>query len=167
MGVNMAGFEKLLGKAKEHLEAGEEVISGVKGGYETKMFGHDTVRDAVFLATNRRLILYSKKLTGHEIEIFPYSAISSIELSKGLMGHKIVVSAAGNKATMKWIKKGEVKKFVSDVKIRIGKKEEKSQDPETGVDIPNQIKKLAELKDQGILSEEEFETKKKELLAKL
>lgn len=34
-------------------------------------------------------------------------------------------------------------------------------------DIPTQIKKLAELKDQGILTPDEFEQKKKELLARL
>lgn len=35
------------------------------------------------------------------------------------------------------------------------------------IDIPEQIKKLAELKEQGILTEDEFETKKKELLSKI
>ncbi|MGZ8897898.1 MAG: SHOCT domain-containing protein [Halobacteriota archaeon] len=34
-------------------------------------------------------------------------------------------------------------------------------------DVTEQIKKLAELRDQGILTEEEFQVKKKELLAKL
>ncbi len=34
-------------------------------------------------------------------------------------------------------------------------------------DVTEQIKKLAELHDQGILTDEEFQTKKKELLAKL
>lgn len=34
-------------------------------------------------------------------------------------------------------------------------------------DIPEQIRKLSELKDQGILTEQEFEYKKKELLAKM
>ncbi len=34
-------------------------------------------------------------------------------------------------------------------------------------DVTEQIKKLAELHDQGILTDEEFETKKKELLARL
>lgn len=35
------------------------------------------------------------------------------------------------------------------------------------VDIPEQIRKLAELRDQGILDEDEFQTKKKELLDRL
>ncbi|MGZ8892956.1 MAG: SHOCT domain-containing protein [Halobacteriota archaeon] len=34
-------------------------------------------------------------------------------------------------------------------------------------DVTEQIKKLAELRDQGILTDEEFQVKKKELLAKL
>ncbi len=34
-------------------------------------------------------------------------------------------------------------------------------------DVTEQIRKLGELRDQGILTEEEFQTKKKELLAKL
>ncbi|MGB8312123.1 MAG: SHOCT domain-containing protein [Halobacteriota archaeon] len=35
------------------------------------------------------------------------------------------------------------------------------------IDIPEQIRKLAELKDQSILTEEEFQTKKQELLSKM
>lgn len=38
---------------------------------------------------------------------------------------------------------------------------------EIQVDIPVQIKKLAELRDSGILTDTEFESKKKELLAKM
>jgi hypothetical protein len=34
-------------------------------------------------------------------------------------------------------------------------------------DIPTQIKKMSDLKDQGILTKEEFETKKKDLLSKM
>lgn len=37
----------------------------------------------------------------------------------------------------------------------------------TGIDIPEQIKKLSELKEQGILSQEEFDTKKTELLSRI
>lgn len=46
---------------------------------------------------------------------------------------------------------------------------EKSKNNEVAAstDIPLQIKKLADLKDQGILTEDEFETKKKELLSKM
>jgi hypothetical protein len=39
--------------------------------------------------------------------------------------------------------------------------------PPSNVGIPEQIEKLAKLKDQGILSKEEFDAKKKELLARM
>lgn len=168
-------------KSKEHLEPGEKIITGVKGAYETKRFGQDSVRNGVFLATDKRIIFFAKKLTGYDMEVFPYSTISSIEMGKGIMGHKITFFASGNKAAMKWIKEGNIQEFINEVKGRIGVKEDGGGAPiptvveggggapiPTSEDgIPTQIKKLAELKDQGILSEEEFEAKKKELLEKM
>ena len=162
----MASLKNLIEKAKEHLDEGEAVLVGIKGSYEIERLGRASVRSGVFLATSKKALFYAKKLTGYDLEVFPYSNISSIESSKGMMGHKITLFASGNKATMKWIKEGDADKFIAEVRGRIGKKEEgpvaAAQD-----DIPTQIKKLAELKEQGILSEEEFETKKKELLAKM
>lgn len=38
---------------------------------------------------------------------------------------------------------------------------------QTGQDIPEQIKKLAELRDQGVISVEEFEAKKTDLLDRM
>lgn len=162
----MGKLDRLKEKAKEHLDPDEEVIQGIMGSYEMKRMGHDSVRTGVFLATNKRLVFYAKKLTGYDLEVFPYSTISSIEMGKSLMGHKVKFFASGNQASMKWIKEGDVPKFIEEVKGRIGKKEEIKTAPASD-DIPAQIKKLADLKDQGILSEREFETKKKELLAKM
>ena len=48
------------------------------------------------------------------------------------------------------------------------KKPKKTSVPKSeAVDIPEQIKKLSDLKDQGILTEEEFQSKKKDLLDKM
>lgn len=163
----MNGSNKLTKKAKEHLEPEEKIIETIKGSYETKIMGKDSVRKGILLATDKRLVFYAKKLTGYDLEVFPYSTISSIEMSKGLMGHKITFFASGNKATVKWISDKNIQAFVSEIKNRIGKKEEARVVAETTIDVPDQIKKLSELKDQGILSEEEFEGKKKELLSKM
>lgn len=165
----MANLDKLIEKAKEHFEPNENVIAAVLGAYETKIMGQDSQRNGILIASNKRLLFYAKKLTGFDLEVFPYSTISSIEMSKRLMGHKITIYASGNKATVKWIQKGDVQKFMEEAKARIGKKEVKEIIPESPLlqDIPEQIRKLAELRDQGILSETEFEIKKKELLAKM
>lgn len=149
--------------AKEHLESDEPVSAAVMGSYETKRFGGDSVRTGVFIATDRRILLYAKKMGGYEMESFPYSNVSSIESSKGLMGGSISFFASGNKAKMKWIKAGDEQAFVAHVRDRIGKK---SSAP-TGNDVASQIQKLASLRDAGILTEEEFAAKKTEMLARL
>lgn len=156
----MAKHDKFLDKLQEHLDEGETVQHSVFGAYETKIMGNDSVRNGIFAATNKRLVFYSKKLTGYDLEVFPYSNISSIEMGKNMMGHHISFFSSGNKAHMKWIKNNGVAEFVSYVKAQMGKK-----DAGGGASDPmDQLKKLAELKQQGILTEEEFAAKKKQLL---
>ena len=42
------------------------------------------------------------------------------------------------------------------------------QEPQTAtIDVTEQIKKLGELRDQGLLAEQEFDSKKQELLARM
>jgi hypothetical protein len=113
----MAKLDKLLEQAREHLDAGEDVVSAVQGTYETKIAGSDSVRKGAFIATDRRLVFYAKKLTGYDLESYPYDHVSSIEMSKGMMGHEITFFASGNKMHMKWIdKKQDVSGFVSAVR---------------------------------------------------
>ncbi|MCG2700577.1 PH domain-containing protein [Candidatus Parcubacteria bacterium] len=148
----------------------EKIYYVISGQYEIKILGKDSIRKGIFLTTNKSLIFYAKKLIGYDFEVFPYSNISSIEMSKGIMGYSISFFASGNKAKMKWIKeirKGDVKKFIECVKENIGKKIVKDNLQKPVLDVTEQIKRLAELKEQGILTDEEFNSKKKELLLKL
>lgn len=106
---------------------------------------------------------------GYDLEVFPFEKITSIEQSKGLMGHKITFFASGNKSTIKWINEGNVDQFYTYVNSMIGKQKNKEQAFITVPvdDIPTQIKKLSDLKDSGILTEEQFEKKKIELLNRM
>ncbi len=164
----MAKLDKLLAQVREHLDEGEDVVSAVQGSYETKIAGNDTVRKGLFVATDRRLVFYAKKLTGYDLESFPYDHISSIEMGKGMMGHQITFFASGNKVHMKWIdKKQDVAGFVSTVRSRMkggagGDGAATAKAP--AEDTLEQIRMLAQLRDEGILSEEEFQTKKTQLL---
>jgi hypothetical protein len=163
----VANIEKLIGQAREYFEPGESPVASVYGAYETKIMGSDSVRNGIFIATNKRLLFYGKKLFGYDLEIFPYSNISSIEMGKNMMGHHISFFASGNKASMKWIKKGDVPGFVEQVKSQIGKKAQVISSSDSKTDIAEQITKLAELRDKGILSEEEFQSKKRDMLSRM
>ena len=72
-----------------------------------------------------------------------------------------------NTVRMKWISNGDVQQFIEYVRSKMGQTKEENAPSESTEDVPDQIRKLAELKDQSILTEGEFESKKKELLAKL
>jgi len=117
----MANQEKLLKKIESHLEDEEKVEQSVMGTYETKRNGIETVRSGVLVATNKKVLFFSSRLTGFDMEAFPYSNISSIELGKNLMGSKITLLTSGNRVDVKWIKPKGLPEFITLVKSRIGK----------------------------------------------
>jgi hypothetical protein len=157
----MAKLDKLNKQVQEHLEPGEEILYSVQGQYETKRFGQDSLRSGAFFATNKRLVFFAKKLTGFDIEVFPYSSISSIEMSKGLMGHKMSFFASGNKVSMKWIQKGDIKELVSFIREKLGHKEQVHVD-----DSVSKLERLASMKEKGLITDEEFQSEKKKILEK-
>lgn len=156
----MAKIEKLKEQAFTHLDSNEKVVATVMGAYESKIMGKDTVRNGVFIATDKRIVFYGKKMLGYDLEFFPLSNISSIEVSKGLMGHTISFFASGNKVNMKWINVGEVQKFINYVKESVGKKRETA----AHIDSTEELRKYKSLLDEGIITEEEFDAKKKQIL---
>ena len=155
----MDTIESLLKQAAQHIKrkTGEEFIATVMGA--TGSFGV-----GVLIATNKRLVYFARKIVGFEFEIMPYSNVSSIEVSEGVRGHSIQVIAPGNTFAIKWIKVGQVSEFVEHVKAMIGTNEELLL---SSSDVLDQVKNLAELKEQGILTEDEFQSKKQRLLSKI
>ena len=157
---------------KDHLELNETPLAVVMGDYESAAMGQQ-VRAGIFIATNQRVVLFIKKLFGYELESFPYSSIASLESSKKFLGHRIRFFTSGNKCTMSHITEHRLKDingFIEIIRNNMGVSPSTSlneTDQDESDDIPSQIEKLSHLKLKGILTEEEFDSKKKELLAKL
>lgn len=162
--VNNKKISKQLKFAQEHLEPDEKVFEGVFGAYETKSLGNDTVKNGIFLATDRRLFFFGKRTFGFDSESFPYSNISSIEFGKKAMGHTLSFYASGYRVQMKWINYGDIAAFVNFVKSKMNEKNIKSNSTTSAPTSVEQVKEMKELLDMGIITLEEFETKKKELL---
>lgn len=155
----MAKKDKLLKLAEEYLD-GETVKHSILGAYETEIMGKDTVRNGVFIATETRVVFYGKRTFGYDLEDYPYSNISSIESGKKAMGRYINFFASGNKVKMKWINDKEIDEFMTFVKSKIGKKESAPVQES----VADEIRKYKALLDEGIITEDEFESKKKGLL---
>ena len=175
--ARIARIDRLTELAKEHLDTSEEIVAVIFGWLEN-------LREGILIATDKRVVSYYKRiLGGYEFEVFPYSNMSSIEVSKELLGHCVSFYVSNNKMRMTRIQTERVswwfrqfgceqkfvtvQKFIEHVRSKMGKNGEQNTLSEPTVDVTEQIRKLAELKDQGILTTDEFETKKTELLAKL
>ncbi|HOX11246.1 MAG TPA: SHOCT domain-containing protein, partial [Candidatus Moranbacteria bacterium] len=101
----------------------------------------------------------------------PLNMVGGASFKKGLiMSEVIISSSAGTRIELVQImskKIGEeIVKTVNDARSKFSSQSSNSSSS-TNQSIPEQIKKLSELKDQGILTEDEFNKKKSELLAKM
>lgn len=124
--------------------------------------------NGILVATNKRLIFVDKGLIyGLRVEDFPYEKISSIQYETGMLMGKIIIFASGNKAEIKQVVKAQAKNFGDYVRARISKVQEHvgiEKQNTNNDDMTSQLEKLAELKEKGILTEEEFSAKKKSIL---
>jgi len=124
-------------------------------------------RNGLLVATNKRLIFIDKGIFSLKVEDFPYDKITSIQYSTGLLWGEIDIFASGNKAEIKQVPKDLVRDFADYVRAKItkvphsGTAQPQSTPPN---DLINQLERLVKLKEQGVLTEEEFQLQKAKLL---
>lgn len=138
----------------------EELLNLVQGMYNTSQ--------GILIETNRRLIFIDKGIFGGlKVEDFPYDKISSIQYSTGIMFGKVTIFTSGNRAEITQIDKVHVRVFAETVRARIsggGEKKEKKEQFNTPASAADEIIKYKSLLDAGVLTQDEFDVKKKELL---
>ncbi|PJI10112.1 MULTISPECIES: PH domain-containing protein [Clostridium] len=119
--------------------------------------------------TNKRvLFLYRTgffELKQKEIQL---EQINSISQQSGYASGDLEIGYGVSKIIMEGVSEKAIKLFIDAVNIAKEELKNKSGHAEVKQEsIPQQIKELAELKDSGILTEEEFSQKKSELLARM
>ena len=166
-----------LSRIKKFLKPGEKVLmiareSRIRPG--GTMFGPNTI-----YATDRRLILRNPRSLGlrsniHEIW---YNSITSVNLKKGVLSSEVVITGPGITEEMgdifhlndnrlpgiPAIPKNEAVKLVNIINDGI----ERARGNEGAIPSAtpyDELKKLKELLDLGIISQDEYEQKKKEIL---
>ena len=141
----------------------EQIHDIVQGSYDSG-FG-------ILVSTDRRLIFVNKGMIyGLKVEDFPNDKITSIQYETKLLFGSITIFASGNKAVVKDVDKNQVRTFSEGVRARVAagsfpatEQPSPSGGP-TENDMAGQLEKLAALKEKGILTEEEFTAKKKQIL---
>jgi len=180
---------KEIEKIAERLDEGEKVLEVAKQS-RIKPGAALTSPNTVF-ATDRRLIIRNPTMLGarENIEDFEYDNLTNIKLEKGLFSSTLVITAPGmgtaaRNSTMSgllpWgrnedgsidgIPKDKAENILKIVRNAIVKAKKESQKPVQVVQqtsTADELAKLAKLKEQGILSDKEFDKMKKDLISKI
>lgn len=144
------------------IRAGERVVELGQGTYGDKQ--------GLLVLTNERLFFFEKSLMNQTVEEFEISAISSIEAQKKMSGERLVIHASGNKSEIKNMSNGQsdaISRGFRSVKQQGSTPAAPAAPAPAAPDVLDQIAKLSSLKDAGVLTEEEFQTKKADLLDRL
>jgi Short C-terminal domain/Bacterial PH domain len=160
-------------------------IRGTKPGYGVGLLSVNII------ATTSRVIISTRKPTGNDITDIPYSQITSVEYKQAqfsacpiTINNNIVVNSLNRDTPIEMVKL--IHEKVSHLcGVSIALEHNKGFNSESwsfwaprilatpvrsaasSEPITDQIKKLSELRDDGILTKEEFESKKSELLKRM
>jgi predicted nucleotidyltransferase len=108
------------------------------------------------LITDKRVIFWGRGLGSNSTDAFAHRDISSVDAHQGLLMGDIVLNVKGAKEKFQSIPKMDVHVAAKLIRVLM----EQSQAPgavPSANSIPDQIKKLAELRDVGVLTEAEFQ----------
>lgn len=155
-------------KITHRLDKGEQV-QFIARQSKHRPGGSFTTPDTIFV-TNKRIVIRDPSLLGvrENIVSVSYDKITSIELERGVFSSKIIIRAPGFADEMEAISKKAAEQIVQYVKNSMDKIKIESQKGllELKESIADELLKLADLKEKGVLSDEEFLKMKKDLLNK-
>jgi len=154
-----------------HLKHGETVQFFLEGWIgEVMGKGDKTQHNGMFILTNERACFYRKGFLGEVLETIPLRRLSSVE-TRSLMGYRVLRLHTSHDDLA--FKTFEAKDLFDRVYARIEELRHvdaasaASAAPSAQDGPLEQLKKLGELRDAGILTDAEFAAKKAELLARL
>ena len=166
-------LRRRLGKAEQVLLDGEEIVDGATGMIRVHRMGQTTARQGVVIATDRRVVLFTRKLGGYDVQDFAYGLLTSVDHKKGVMYGDLHLNASGDRAYVKQIPKADIERLAQSIRDRLAmahrpdEQSVSSARPEaeaSASDPHEELRKLAALRDDGIITEEDFEAKKRQLL---
>jgi hypothetical protein len=174
---------KEIEKIADRLDDDEAVLEVAKQG-RMNPGGAITTPNTIF-ATDKRLIIRNPTMLGarQNVEYFDYDKITNIKLEKGIFSSTIVLSYPGmdklaglltwgreDDGEIKGLQKDKADNILQIVRNAIVEAKKESQKPVQVVQqtsTADELAKLAKLKEQGILSDKEFDKMKKDLISKM
>lgn len=150
---------KLETYVREMLSEDEELIR-MKTKY---VVYNDDNFDGVLAITNKRVIFHNDSLFKGKVTVeYPFNKIITIEQDKD----EIKLIGSGIKAEFKMFSLSDIEEMAQALREQLEKfnSHDKESSNNAKTDFISQLERLAELKKQGILTEEEFQDQKKRIL---
>lgn len=146
----------------EHLHDGETVRFLAQGTYEDKQ--------GIVALTDQRLLFLFHGVMSRAQEDFPLRGITSVQTKSGLMTGDLQVTVSGMKSTIGKVLRGDLEPLAAAIREGMAAAQRAPSAepaPPAGADPYEALSKLAQLRDAGVLSEEEFAAKKQEILSRM
>jgi hypothetical protein len=143
-------MDKYLSGLSPHLSPSEDVDAAVLGSYETYRFRTYTTRMGLLAATSQRVVIFGFKPRNNDVWTFPYADINTLGLTKSLGATNINLDTTFGDRRLMWVEEGDVGQLTEIIRERINL-------AKNGGRVADELSKLAELRRQGLLSDEEWE----------
>lgn len=154
---------KHFGLIERELRPHEEVLSVFMGIYNyVSATKHGN--NAAYAITSERILIAQKNLIGEGISTIDIKRISDVKLSTGIIGGTVTFDSLTEKFNVFCNKEIAQRIYNHALEcIRYVKEQQKQVTQIPNSDLDN-LKKLKELLDEGIITQEEFNAKKKQIL---
>lgn len=146
------------------LTSTEHVVALAVGTFDQKL--------GALVLTTERIVFFEQGWKSQDLEEFNIDAIQSLGVSKRMTGESIDIAISGRRAEIASIRHGEGEDFVAAFRevrdLRAAATVPLAPGPlSPGPDAFDQLRRLGELHQAGILTEQEFASKKAEILDRM
>lgn len=175
--------EKWVKKVHDLLDDDEKVHYMWKGGTidvegssaGDSIFGNDRDRKSSFkgiytAVTNKRIVIAIPQYLGDDERHIPYHSATSVDLDTGLVNRRVSIQTKGQTYHIQaqGPSKDELREAMRFVREKIEEANRPQQvQAESSPDPTEQLKNLKELHQEGVLTDEEYKSKKQSLLDKI
>ena len=110
---------QLIAYASPVLVEGEQVADVTIGSAAVKRNGRTTRRKATILVTDRRVVVYTRRFGGYDMQEFAYSRIAGVDHTMGVWNGQLTLRVSGGGADLSMIDRRDVARIAQAIRDRM------------------------------------------------
>lgn len=133
--------------------------------YAASGFYDENSSSVLIVVTNKRVLLENKKLLfGSQNSEIPLTMINNVSYNSGLIMAKVFITSGTKTHEITSVPKALVEGLTKTIRVESERERNQSQSSNQNNDDIDELRKLKKLVDENVITEEEFEAKKKQIL---